>query len=168
MENFKEVSIRGRVAFAILCLENAIFHFGFDKYDWSFILGQLWSVTNSKLGTWHYPLSECTGRSIINDEDNIDDLEFLTKERFWELNSLYKKSNSSILRIIDLIFEIATRDLYASIVNNSPDTLEYLKQIILILEKENITFPDYKLVEKFSINEDGGWGRKFSREVIVK
>jgi hypothetical protein len=166
MDKFKEVSIRGRAAYAILCLEKVITHFGLDKYDWSFILHQLWSITKSKLGSWHYPLAECTGRSIINDEEYLDDLEFLTKERFWELNTLYKKSNSIILRIIDLIFEISTRDLYSSIVNASPDTLIYLREIIDLMEQNNISLPDVNLFKKFPFTENEGWGREFTREDI--
>ncbi|HEY9009344.1 MAG TPA: hypothetical protein VIM75_24575 [Ohtaekwangia sp.] len=165
-QEFTNISIRGRVAFAILCLEKAIIHFGFDIYDWSFVLNLLWSITNTKLGSWHYPLAECTGRSIINDEGHLDDLEFLTKEKFWELNKLYKNANHAILRMIDLIFEISTRDLYASIVNASPDTLKYLQEIIDMMNQNEIPLPDAKLFQKFPITENEGWGREFSRDEI--
>lgn len=167
-KKFINISIRGRVAFAILCLEKAIAHFGFEKYDWTFILNQLWSITNTKLGSWHYPLAECTGRSIINDTEFLDDLEFLTEEKFWELNKLYKKSNMIILRMIDLIFEISTRDLYSSISHGSPDTLNYLQEIIDLMEQNNISLPEIKLFEKFPITENDGWGREFKRAYVFK
>lgn len=165
-KEFGNISIRGRVAYAIFCLEKAIDHFGFDKQNWLFVLDLMWSTTNAKLGSWHYPLAECTGRSIINDEGNLDDLEFLTKEKFWELNKLYKGSNKTILRMIDLIFEISTRDLYASIANNSPDTLNYLQEILDLMDRNNIAVPEITLFQKFSINENAGWGREFTREEI--
>lgn len=165
-KEFTNISIRGRVAYAVLCLEKAIVHFGFDKYDWSFVLNLLWSITNTKLGSWHYPLAECTGRSIINDEGNLEDLEFLTKDKFWELNKLYKKSNNVILRIIDLIFEISTRDLYASIVNGSPDTLKYLQEIIDTMDQNKISLPNMEFIKKLPISENGGWGRDFTRQEI--
>lgn len=167
IEKLNKISIRGRVAYGIICLERAIAHFGFDKYDWSYLLNLLWSITYSKLGVWHYPLAECTGRSIINDEEYLEDLDFLTKEKFWELNKLYKNANSTVLKIIDLIFEISTRDLYSSIANNSQDTLGYLIEIIELMEQNNIPLPDVELFERFPIAEGDGWGREFTRDELM-
>ncbi len=55
--NFINVSIRGRVGFSILCLENSISFFELPNLDWSLILKLLWSYTDSNVGLWHEKLS---------------------------------------------------------------------------------------------------------------
>jgi hypothetical protein len=165
-KKFITISIRARLAYTVCCLENALAYFKLKDTEWLFVLTHLWSYTNSNVGRWHEQTAEITGRSIINDENSLDDLAFLSKDQFWKINAIYKKANKDVLRIIDLIFEIGTRDLYASIVNGSPDTLNYLQKIIDLMKQNNIPLPDYDLFKNYSISENEGWGREFTRDEI--
>lgn len=163
-KDFIEVSIRGRVAFGVVCLENAIKHFNRLDLEWNFLLKLLWSYTNDNVGTWHYQLAECIPSAVMVGDDKY--LDFLSKQQFWEFNKLYSQCNDEILQIIDLIFSIGVEDLYSSIVNNSPETICHLNDIINILNNDNIPLPSIDLFERFPITENHGWGREFTRAEV--
>ena len=166
IKNFEKISIRGRVAFAISCLENSIKFYSLEQLDWSFLVNKLWSYTNSNIGTWHYIMSEATPFGVVGQTDNVDDLEYLSVEEIKKLEILYINSNKVVNSIIDLIFDIGTRDLYASIVNNSPTTIKYLTEIIELLSDNQIPLPDIEKFKKFSISENEGWGNEFTKEMV--
>lgn len=168
MEKIKDLSIRARVAFSILCLEAFIKFLNYDISKWNLILSELWKYTNTNVGKWHENISEMTPFSInekiafeLKGCENIDE------SKHDELQKLYADVNIEILKIINLIFEIGTRDLYSSITNHSQDTISYLKEIILVLEKNGIDLPNINGLQKFSILENNGWGSEFKKEDIL-
>lgn len=169
MSQIKNLSIRARVAFGILCLERILKHFQFDLIKWNILLNELWKYTNSNVGKWHEIISEMTPFSINEQVDfELKGCEYINKEKHDDLQKLYIDVNNDILKVIDLIFEIGTRDLYSSISNNSQDTIKYLQEIILVLEKNDIELPNIKQLQKFSILENNGWGREFTKEELIE
>jgi len=165
---FKEISIRGRVAWCILCLENAIKFYGLEDLNWDFIFSLLWSYTNGKVGNWHYPMAEAMPASILTTPYSKRDMENLTESQYDELKKLYSSGNEVTNFIIDKVFEVGTRDLYSSIVNDSPDTIKYTEEIKEVMEKNKIPLPDISLFKKIPISENEGWGREFTREDLFK
>lgn len=166
--SIEKISIRARVAFGILCLENTVLFYNKVFLDWSFVYKVLWSFMKGKVGDWHYPMAEISPRSVLFDATYAEkEMEFLTEEEYNNLREVYSNSNTVINSIINLIFEIGTRDLYSSIVNESQDTIKYLQEIIHLLEENNIPLPDIKLFETYTINENDGWGREFGRDDIL-
>lgn len=93
-------------------------------------------------------------------------MEFVNEKEYEHLRFLYQSSNEVINEIINKIFEIGTRDLYSSIVNGSTDTLIYLAEIEKLMRKNDIPLPDVNRLGKFSILENEGWGRAFTKEDI--
>ncbi|AEA42353.1 hypothetical protein [Fluviicola taffensis] len=164
----EKISIRGRVAFGILCLEMFIKHLNYDFSKWKIIIDELWSFTNSNIGLWHEKISEMTPFSILEEIPfEKKGCECINEKKHNELQLLYKNSNAEILKIINLIFDIGTRDSYSSISNFSPDTIKYLNEIISILEQNSIQLPNEKLFINQSISENQGWGKEFSKEDIL-
>ena len=164
---FKHVSVRGRVAYGICCLESAINYYNLKHLDWSSLLHILWSYTNENVGRWHEIMAESSPDSILEDlsyfqKGNTN----ISMEQYNYLINIYKHSNKVIHFIINTITDIWTYDLYSSIVNNSPQTLAYLSEIISLMEQENIPLPAVESFLQFSIQENGGWGRAFTREEI--
>ena len=51
---FKKISIRGRIAFSISCLEAAILKANGNLNDWEIILNQLWKYTVITSYSIHY------------------------------------------------------------------------------------------------------------------
>jgi hypothetical protein len=52
-------------------------------------------------------------------------------------------------------------------VDYSPKTLSVINDLIVLLNKNNIQLPEIKLLEKFSIVDNGGWGKEFTRDEIL-
>jgi hypothetical protein len=48
IKNFSNISLRGRFAFALLCLEAAVDEFGDKNSTWNLVLEKLWAFTDTK------------------------------------------------------------------------------------------------------------------------
>jgi hypothetical protein len=167
MEVFKNLSIRARVAYGICCLEEAIKYYCLLESDWDFMMNLLWTYTNKNIGKWHEIMAECSPDSVLEELSYQDKgIINISIKEYEELRFLYSKSNKVCDSIINLIFEIGTRDLYSSIVNGSPDTIEYLQEIIILMQQNNIPLPDIEIFKKFPITENHGWGREFTRNAV--
>ena len=164
MEKFNNLSIRARAAYGILCLESFINHLGYNADKWLIITDELWKFTNSNPGIWHEYMSEMTPFAI---NENIPfeskGCDHINKGKHDLLQQLYQYADNDLLTTIDLIFNIGTRDLYSSVTKGSPDTINYLKEIIRIINCHTISLPDIALVRRFTITENEGWGKEFSR-----
>jgi hypothetical protein len=164
MEN---ISIRARVAYGILCLESLINFFQLDKNKWEFVLKELWKYTNSNVGRWHEVMSEIIPFSVCEEIDFQEKgCVIINEQTHNQLKDIYSEVNQDLLAIIDLVFEIGTRDLYSTITNKSQDTLLYIQKINTILNKYKIDPPNYRIFEKYSISENNGWGIEFTRDDI--
>ena len=163
-----QLSIRARVAYAATCLELLLKKkFSSNKKEeeaWDFLLEKIWTYTQINPGTWHYTMAELTPFSIEEDlsfaEKSFDDL---TYENYILLSEAYKNTAEDVKKIVDLIFEIGTLDLYTSIVNNSPRTQEMLKEILLIVKANGLDIPDLANYKRLTIDENEGWGRIFKK-----
>jgi len=169
MEKMISLSIRARVAYAILCLEHLLQHLKYDFSKWELILEELWQYTAGNPGQWHESMAEMIPFSI-NEEIafELKECVYINLEKHDQLQELYKDVHEDVLRIIGLTIEIGTRDLYASIVNNSPDTLNYLDRIIAILERNGVELPTTAQLKSFTIDQQNGWGNPFARVQITE
>lgn len=168
LDKFKEISIRGRVAFAIYCLENFIIANG-EKLSgkWLVVLNKLWVITSLEfVDEWLYQVSSYMPSSIL--EDDFDDLEEISKTDYLTLKSLYEGTDKSILEIIEKIFILGTIDLYGEIIDNSSNTLRELRDIISICEINNIKLPSHTHFNNLSIKVSNGWGKTFKREDVIE
>ena len=160
MEILEKISIRGRVAYTICLFEQILEYYKCKGQEWKIVLEKLWTYTNIDfLDDWMYELAEYMPDSIL--EDTVDDCEFITIEEFNHLYNLYSKSCSEIKLFLKLIFEIGTIDLYSKLVDNSPNTIEKVKEAINILNNNNIRAISIEPFEKYSFNECNGWGKQF-------
>ena len=112
--------------------------------------------------------AEITPLSIVeNSEYNSIDFECITQEQYSLLKRMYSTIPKEYFVIFELIFEIGTKDLYASIVNGSKETHGFLSAIVKVLEENKIDVPDIpKFLIKQGIEENYGWGNPFYRNDI--
>lgn len=161
----ENLSIRARVAFALLCLELIIIHYEKTTARFIIILNKLWSYTNSNMGIWHMKIAEICPDSILEEVPFIKKgCHYINEFEHDQLVAIYHSTNVDIKDIINLIFEIGAKDLYSSICNNSPETIEFLERIINILISNKIKLPDINILSTYTIDENHGWGRAFKRE----
>ena len=62
-KDLKKISIRGRVAFGICCLENAMEKYKINGQGWNLLLEKLWSFTS--LPAKFVPVASGVSRSIF-------------------------------------------------------------------------------------------------------
>jgi len=164
--DFHNISIRGRVAFSIHCLNAAIRHFNMEELPWSFLLHKLWSFTTIQhLDDWHEATAEVIPSAVEHDE-YTPDFRFTSKEEFDGLLNLYHQVNKGTKEIINLVFYIGTCELYGK-VSRGGMSLEYMRSLFKIMNKNNIPLPDIGAFKKFSFEENNGWGKNFTQEEIV-
>lgn len=172
-DEMREISARGRVAYAICCLENILNFKNAPQRDEveKTLLQQLWHFTTDNMALWQHQVGEMIP-FVVNDENqyNNNDFEFLSYSFFNRLREYYKGCDKVILVVINLIYELGTTNLYVPIDNDKlrESTLENVQKIIDLMEQNQIPLPEINLFKAFPITENKGWGRKFVREEIFK
>lgn len=159
---FREVSVKGRVAYGIVCLEKSLCFYKCPIDKWKWLLEKLWEFTNVEfLDTWFYEVAEYLPDVILDCEYDSSEYEYLSEKQFYELQDTYKTSNSVLNQIIEIIFEIVSVDLYAKLIDHSPNTLNSLNKLKNILLENNIELPDASQFIPFSFKANNGWGESF-------
>ncbi|GAB5415973.1 MAG: hypothetical protein Crog4KO_07540 [Crocinitomicaceae bacterium] len=164
MDDFKNISLRARIAYSILCLNNVIREKEADnnlEKDWQLILDKLWEITEIEfVDEWMYSVSCRIPSSIL--EDPFDSNEDITEREFIALKNLYSNSDSVTLEIIELVYNLGTIEMYGRIEDCSPRTLDILEEIVTKLKYNNIELPNLAQFKKYTMNNNG-WGVTFNR-----
>lgn len=163
-KDFKMISIRGRVAYSIKCLENALFHYKCNTNSWIFILEKLWSYTDIEFfDDWHYCMAELIPESILETEDyEANDFDYITESQFKETYHLYLGTDEVIKDILQMMFDIGISELYGRLENYGQITLKNMERLFYYMETKAIPFPDFDEFKKLSYKIENGWGDKFS------
>jgi hypothetical protein len=163
-DDFKMVSIRGRLAYAISCLENALKYYKCNTTDWRIVLEQLWTYTDIQFfDDWHYTIAEILPESVL--ESNIfdvDDHEYINEMQFICLHNLYSNTNNEIKDIIQFIFNIGICEFYGKLENYGQLTLDNMEVLINYMISNSIPLPDMSRFKVFYYDDGNGWGEKFS------
>jgi hypothetical protein len=163
MKDIKSLSIRARVAYCILCLENALESTSQNETDWQFILKQFWLFTNIEyVDEWLYIVSKIMPNVILNDGFQIESN--LTYEQYQLLKKVYKGTPEFIFDIIECIFLCGRRHLYSAVPLQSPETYVLIKSLRKLMRKHLIQLPNEGLFKKYHIRACQGWGVAFERK----
>ncbi|MFH7015146.1 hypothetical protein [Flavobacterium sp. FlaQc-47] len=170
-KEFIDISTRGRVAFSINCLENSINcqNLRISNDCEKLLLQQLWHFTSDNIALWELQIKELIPFVVSEEVDYlIKDYNYFSKKVHDILQNYYKQCNKYVLDIIDLIYELGKTNVFVNIDSNDlkEATLPLLQEIIDLMMKNNMSLPNIKLFEKFSISENNGLGREFAREEI--
>lgn len=166
--DFKQISIRGRVAYCIKCLETYIK----NKYQ------------NRKLD--QVIDMAC---HIIDDSDFIDEnahkymeiipeylFEFDNFERLdfdYMSNDDYKKYISIIPKpqededlnnLMHYIYDVAIEYCYVALDKDASETMTYIMKTIEILKKNKLEVPSIEPFKKYKFEEYNGWGEYIKKE----
>lgn len=163
IDTFKKISLNGRVAYAIRCLENTILTLNYDVNKWKIVLEYLWEFTSIQyLDDWSGMIAEIIPDNLLEFKTYEEhDFEYLDEKNFEYLYSLYKNIDEKIDFIMTSIYNIGTSHAYSVIVEYGQKSLDELEKLIIYMIQNNIQLPDIKLFETFSIEENEGWGNKF-------
>lgn len=170
IEQFSNISLRGRVAYAISCLENMISALEYDINDWEIVLNYLWTFTDIRyLDDWNEIIVEVIPENLLEFE-TYEEQKFahLSKEEYLYLRKLYKSCDLSIHILIREIFELGISHAYSVIEGHGKNSLKCMEQIILFMEKNQFPLPDVRLFLMYSFEENRGWGNRFNGKRISK
>lgn len=165
MEIFKQISIRGRMAYLIRSFEKMLLHYNFEREGWIMVLEILWAYTSTEcLEDWMYEVAEYMPNSIL--EDTMGDAEYITENDFKHLYELYNKVPQNIHLFLQIIFECGTCEIYSRIRNGSPRTLRKVDEAINVLKMNNIDLIDTTPFKIYKYSECDGWGERFDGKKI--
>jgi hypothetical protein len=169
LDKLKEISNRGKVAFAICCLENTLAHFELNKEDWLFVIQESWKFCNSDMAIWQERFGELTPFVVSEDVDfEVKNYQYLSRLQHDNLHVLYKNAPPVITTLLGLIYEIGITNVLVKVNSSSlkEAQLPFLNDAIHLMEKNHITLPEINLFEKFPISENNGWGRTFTKAEV--
>lgn len=161
--DFITITIKGRIAFAICCFENALKHYNYKTRDWRIVLEQLWTYTNIEFfDDWHYATVEFLPESILEfNTYKEENFEYINEEQFNILHKIYNDSNDTVKNIIKMIFEIGISEFYGRLQNYGQRTLDNLDILINYMMLNSISLPDINMFMAMKYDNENGWGNDF-------
>ncbi|PHN04592.1 hypothetical protein [Flavilitoribacter nigricans] len=175
----KKISIRGRFAYGLWCLEELAASRGNSDPALTTLINKLWKVTESEtLGWWEDLLVEHNPKVMIPDyiafkEGRVSlraiDLSTIDTATDFAARAAFLQSlEEPIPELLDKLAQIANQNLFAGTEIYSELTYQSTTQLIEILDAEkDYDRPGLEIVafSKFSGND--GWGIPFPRAKIV-
>jgi hypothetical protein len=178
INRLKSVSIRGRIAYGLLCLENLNSKLNNDQPELEQLINNLWRTMNSdNLGWWQNEYIENNPKTMIADYELMISgnvafeqigLETIkTKTEFIERIAFLKQLKNPIPEVLDKLCDIANQNISAGTGEFSELTLNPTIELIEIIEGANlITLPKIDIVEFSKFSENNGWGDSFERQTV--
>lgn len=160
---FSNISWRGRVAFAIMCLEQYLITKEPNK-NWTPLSKKLWAITDGKmlLDEWSNRVIDLLPECFFAFKDYASsDFTYLTEEEYNTFKNLYEGLGEDFSQLIEKVHEMEEVYAYTVIDDNGDKCAEVLEEIIQILEKNSISLPDYNLISFSKFGENEGRGEPF-------
>lgn len=166
IKKFKEISIRGRMAYCIKVLERTFDSSKLDRNGLEIILPHLWEFTfSNSLDEWLEKIRQLCPECIL-DSEYFEVSSLLNKKHFLTLKSFYKELPETFVEMIDNTVWVGICNVYSSTGSYSKCSFEYLLDVIKDAKKLNVELPCIEPFEKFKFSNDNGWGGTFKPEDI--
>ena len=165
LDKLKPVSIRGRMAFGLNCLEYALMKLNCYSKGWELVLCQLWKFTNADdLKAWAEETTEYLPDNILAfDRYHENEFKFIGQREFHCLRNMYDAADENLLEIVVNLYMIGFSNSKGRPVRNyDMNSIHILTQISKFLEKNFVTFPIVTDYLWYSFDENAGIGKKFN------
>lgn len=159
---FSNISIRGRVAYAIMCFERYVLA-AYPERNWKRVDDFMWKICDDSdfIDNTEYRYVEIVPECLLQFPDyESSDFDYLTEEEYNYYISIIP-NDDDLNTIMMSVYDIAMDYAYTSIPKSAPYTLEELEKTISVLEKAGIDLPDVSSVQKYTFSESDGWGNMF-------
>lgn len=164
----KGISIRGRFAFGVKCLEKYIEQNKISNKWTEKLFDTLWEFTHSsRLDLWHDKINDLDPWNLLDPNSGIpSDYKTLKEDEFYELKDFYNSLNKNFVDMIGCTIEIGTGNLYGGTGRYSQASLNPTIELVKIAKKELIELPNIKAFMFTKFSEDDGWGNHFEKNQI--
>lgn len=169
-EELKEISIWGRIAYGICCLENFITAQDYSKVEWAVVFELLWSFSDEEYyDEWLFKVAEFLPENILENEAfDEGEWDFIDEDLFYVLRELYSETPfiDEINLILLAIHNICCAELYTLTKVPATKSLIMTEQLIEQLKKLKFELPNIALFTPFSIHYKDCWGIAMKRSEI--
>lgn len=154
MVDFKIISIRGRIAYGVMCAES----YALSKHperNWRPLFQVLWDISQDDV-YWDEWASDVIDRlpEVVNSEDPRD-YEELDPAMLEQFRKLYEGMPDAFNRILACIVDIEEADAYTVVQGHGAEALENLEDLIGVMRAEGVELPDTAGVEPMVFEGDG-------------
>lgn len=160
-EEIKLISIRGRVALGIVCLEKYL-----DKINLTEdlriqrITKSLWAFASTDdIEYWDTTVTQYE----LNHEGCPVAIEIVfieDKRHVFNYNDLYKNAPKDLSEFISSIIKIGINNIYSGTGLYSETTLTPTLEVLDLMDKNSLEIPSLEIFKKSSFKEKHGWGLK--------
>ena len=163
-KDFNNISIRGRIAYGIMCFEEYVSTKYPDK-DFAPVCTFMWNIVSDKD---YIDVSAERYMEIIPeylyefDEYEKAGFEFLTFDEFNAMRELVPNNDEALNIIMYRIYDIAMEHACGAITPPAKASIDLLFDIIEQINNCGISLPRAELVDGFDFGESGGWGSPIS------
>ena len=151
---FKDISIRGRYIYGLLCLQSVQDHIEANPLPLLLkdILYEF--VESNELDIWHSKIESYIPSFVFYDYPSTDSIDQSINP---EVLSYYLIASKVLLEALENLIWLGVSNLYTSFDSNL--SMERLKDLTDLLWVNEIELPDPNRVSDCSIMEDHGWGK---------
>ena len=160
-ETLKKISIRGRFAFCLACLRNAMRQENVNIESLSILFERMSSfLTTDKLDEWEKQIVDVSPDTIFDThpDNDFNDYETVTATELVRLKAIYEKIPSAITELIDLIISVGLSNLYGGTSDYSPHSLAPTLKVIELMDSHNYELPLLQQFSRYSFTDNNGWG----------
>lgn len=151
----EDLSIRARMAYALLCIEAACRAWDADSPPLRATLETLWAfVPTQRTDRWEASLD--MGALLPYDDFGVDDTDWQDVVAGWGLTGLDDGRAEALVRMLSLATAIGTDNLYSGY--ESTVTAAPLKTVVNIMQIVDVDLPERGRVSLSGVDEAGGWG----------
>lgn len=164
---FKKVSVTGRMAFGIKCLEQFIIEKEIQNAMLYRLLEVLWEFTiTENLAEWDSKITELAPESILDNhlQNSPENYKHLTASEFQHLKDFYLKADEKLIDLIGYVIDIGTTHLYGATGQYAKEALESTMKVYQFAKKEIVVIPDLNKFTFTEFSERNGWGNRTEKK----
>ena len=157
-----KISIRGRVAYLIMCFERYVIAKYSDR-DWTSVSDMMWKICDDCdfIDNSAYRYMEIIPEYLYEfDTFEESDFDYLSKSEYEMFKTIVPKDDPDLNTIMHAIYSVAMEYAYTGIPKGAPDTIPYIQEVEKVMEKNHIDLPCVSDVECFTDEQDW-WGEQF-------
>lgn len=160
-KKFENISMKGRMAYLILCIETYLNELFPDK-DWHILSQWMWPVTSEYWDEWDDRFIEIIPEYLFEFDSYEDsDFESLSLEDYEYFTGLFADMPEDFNQLLLSLHEMQKVYCYTSIPGKGTESIKIIDEVCSILEKTDLALPDITTVEFSHFTEKDGWGEDF-------
>ncbi len=155
-----EVSWRGRIAYLILCLEEALRFYGQEFSAWEWVLRRLWSITDCSENNWMDIWLDCVGKLLPGEvlTNNTTTSAEISKAR-----TLYTQAGAAMI-VINAVIENAYTIVGQwdhDTASDDPDAIRLIEKVEETMMEFGVPLPSDERIQPLLEQKDFPFGKPF-------